>query len=105
MGDSGVDCNGNVCDPTQVCCAEQGTLSCVTPGTCNGPEISCDGPGDCQAPEVCCHLQGEFSCTDTCGGGSTGLVVCVDQGDCPDNLYCCAMMPNVPKICPQQPCD
>jgi hypothetical protein len=106
--DSSVDCNGSQCDPMEVCCYGQNSLSCTTPNACYGMVLSCDEPSDCTSPEVCCHQPGgDFFCAANCQTGvSQGMLVCLTHQDCSGGpaQYCCPTMPTLPKVCMQTPC-
>jgi hypothetical protein len=110
-GLDGVDCDGVMCDPNEVCCWDNvNGEQCVGPQQCGGqppPVQYCDGPEDCDPTEVCCHqyTMGYAECMTTCGG----LYVCTTDEWCVNNGpagndYCCPVMGGVFNGCVDNPC-
>ena len=92
-----VFCNGNPCDPGQVCCFVRnnpGATMCGAPGSCQDPaiEISCNEPADCPGGACCGQWDGQtytgISCQPTCDGFDQILMCEGDANVCPPGSDC-----------------
>ncbi len=95
-GNPVVDCLGVDCGPTEICCVESNSATCVPDGTCGGVPIGCDDTDDCGDSGVCCHENGGFSCEPICNG----MLICDTGQDCPQGEpNCCLVMQGIVSVC------
>lgn len=93
-GTADLDAYSPCADPTPVCCAREGKLSCVATGACAGGTVivGCR-PASCPTGQVCCgSLLGsaaQSSCETACTGFNVQLCNTAGEGPpCPAGFVC-----------------
>lgn len=97
----GVDCLGNDCTPSQVCCAmyvQHKRVAYCADGAnlCSGSVIECDGPEDCASGVCCVTSTTTISCAPV--QDCIGVTICHTDADC-GGAHCCPTPGQVTKAC------